>query len=79
MPGRVLQKEATADSLDAVVSPIEQRQSTLCPPAPLKSLTFWRYTNQITTYYYYWVLAAIGVTARYSDTDARYESQIPLR
>jgi len=21
--------------------------SALCPPAPLKSLTFWRYTNQI--------------------------------
>ena len=21
--------------------------SPLCPPAPLKSLTFWRYTNQI--------------------------------
>jgi len=21
--------------------------STLCPPVPLKSLTFWRYTNQI--------------------------------
>jgi len=21
--------------------------SAVCPPAPLKSLTFWRYTNQI--------------------------------
>ena len=32
--------------------------SALCPPAPLKSLTFWRYTNQIIIiiiifYYYY--------------------------
>jgi len=43
--------------------------SALCPPAPLKSLTFWRYTNQI-------IIIIIIITDRTGQTDRQRSDSI---